>query len=414
MRRIPALVTDIAEACRASGGRAFLVGGGVRDHLLGRDVLDWDLEVFGIDEPRLAEILATIGRVDVVGRSFGVFKVHRDAEDVDVAIPRRDSKAGAGHRGIRVEGDPMMSIREAARRRDLTINAMLEDPLTGEILDPWGGGDDLAARTLRAVDSATFLEDPLRALRVVQLAARLAFGVDAGLERLCAEAALGELPAERIQAEWVKLLLRGVRPSVGLGVARRTGVLVRSVPEAAACDHSGVDATLDRLAALRDTVEPEGRRLALMIAGWLHAATPLHAEGALDRLALHRWRGWPVRERVLASVQHWRDAPADDAALRHLSVHCELRTTLLVRYGVTDDAADLARLDRAVALGVADAAPDPLLKGRHLADLGLVPGPEMGRVLREVYVAQLDGRVTTLTEARAEASIARDRAAARR
>ena len=149
-------VVRLALAVRKAGGRALLVGGWVRDRALGIQSKDLDVEVHSLDEDRLAEILRRMGRVNVVGRSFGVYKLTVGAHTLDVSLPRRDSKVGPGHRGIAISGDPHMGIVEAARRRDLTVNAMLYDPLTGETLDPHGGLVDLAARRLREVDCARF------------------------------------------------------------------------------------------------------------------------------------------------------------------------------------------------------------------------------------------------------------------
>lgn len=398
---IPALLTELANRCRAAGGRALLVGGGVRDWLLGMQPVDWDVEVFGLAEDRLREVLDSLGRVDAVGRSFGVYKLHRGPLELDVSLPRRDSKVGAGHRGIAVQGDPTMTPAEAARRRDLTINALMLDPLTGDVIDPWGGRDDVAAGRLRAVDPDTFLEDPLRALRVVQFAARFGFDVVPELEALCRSAALDELPAERVQGEWLKLLLKGRRPSAGLGVARRTAILTRVFPEAAAVDRPEVDAALDRLAAgARDAASPEGRRLALMLAAWLHGGDAATVEATLDRLWLHRWKGYALRDRTVAAVANGGATPDDDAALRRLATQAEPELVLLVAWATTGDDAALRRLERARDLGVAHEPPEPLLRGRHLKALGVPPGPAMGRLLEHVYALQLDGAVTDFDGAR--------------
>lgn len=386
----PALVTSIATDCRARGGRALLVGGGVRDALLGRRVADWDLEVYGLSEDTLREVLGRHGRVDLVGKSFGVFKLQRGQDVFDVSIPRRDSKVGAGHRGIAVEGDPQMDVVEAARRRDLTINAILVDPLTHEVIDPYNGARDVAARVLRAVDRTTFLEDPLRALRVVQFAARLDFDTAPDLVELCREAALDELPAERISGEWQKLLLKGVRPSRGLAVARASGILARVFP--AVVDDPPADALLDRLVAARNGLEPEGRRLALMLAAWLDHTGADGIVTTLDALWLHKWHGYPMREKVLAAVAN-RAAPATtDADLRRLAVKAEPALVLAIR-GDTD------ALARATVLGVATEKAAPLLQGRDLGALGVKPGPAMGRLLDAVYEAQLDGAITTPEQA---------------
>src|SRR5258706_4106614 len=156
---------DIALAVRDAGGRALVVGGWVRDRLMGlepekREKSNVDLEVFGVPGDRVRALLETFGRVEAVGESFQVYKVG----DVDVSLPRRDSKAGHGHRGFVVTGDPEMSIEEAARRRQFTVKAISQDPLTGEYFDPFDGRRDLDARLLRVVDPDTFGDDSLRVL----------------------------------------------------------------------------------------------------------------------------------------------------------------------------------------------------------------------------------------------------------
>ena len=194
--KLPPVLRTIAKRIAELGGTTYLAGGPVRDHHLGRTPKDFDLEVHGLPEDLLARTLAEFGKVNAVGRSFGVYKLTVDGEELDVALPRRDSKVGPGHRGIQVAGDPWMGTTEACRRRDLTINAMLYDVLSAETIDPFCGQDDLENKLLRHVDAATFVEDPLRALRVVQFAARLEFQVSPELKLLCRETALGELPAD--------------------------------------------------------------------------------------------------------------------------------------------------------------------------------------------------------------------------
>jgi tRNA nucleotidyltransferase (CCA-adding enzyme) len=207
---IPALAAEVA----GRGGRAYLVGGFVRDLLLGSPSKDLDVEVFGLSVEELEEILAPHGEVIRIGKAFGVLRVK--GLDVDFSVPRRDSKVGSGHRGFLAHPDPDMSPADAVRRRDLTINALLLDPLNGAVTDPAGGVQDLEARRLRAVDPVTFPEDPLRPLRVAQLAARLEFSPDEELLDLSRRIDLDELPPERVWDEWEKLLLRGRRPSLGL------------------------------------------------------------------------------------------------------------------------------------------------------------------------------------------------------
>ena len=165
---LPAAALALARAVRDAGGRALIVGGWVRDRLLGIDAKDLDIEVFGIAPERLKDLVAAFGRVDTVGEAFTVYKV----AGLDVSLPRRESKTGKGHKGFRVEGDPSLSFDDAARRRDFTINAISFDPLTGEFIDPFHGREDLDARLLRIVDRTTFADDSLRVLRALQFAAR--------------------------------------------------------------------------------------------------------------------------------------------------------------------------------------------------------------------------------------------------
>ena len=220
----------LARALRDAGGRALVVGGSVRDARLGTPGKDLDVEVHGLPLDTLRNVLRRFGRVDEVGRSFGVLKLRLGGEELDVSVPRRDSKVAGGHKGIRAEADPFLGVVEAARRRDLTINAMAEDPLTGELVDPFGGAHDLAAGVLRAVDPQTFGEDPLRALRVVQFAGRFDFRVAPDLGALCRDMPLGELPPERIAGEIEKLFLRAPRPSAGWDAGHAVDAWRRLLP----------------------------------------------------------------------------------------------------------------------------------------------------------------------------------------
>lgn len=359
---------------------------------------DWDLEVHGIEEPALASLLEESGHVSAVGRSFGVYKLRRGRLEVDVSLPRRDSNAGPGHRGIRVQGDPHMGVAEAARRRDLTVNAILLDPLTGELLDPYGGLEDLRQGLLRPVDHHTFLEDPLRALRAVQFAARLGMLPTEDLVDLCAAAPLSELPPERIEGEWRKLLVKGQRPSLGLDLARRAQVLSRVFPEVA--DDPTIDQALDLLTAAPP--EPWPRHYAAALCVWLHLA-PEAALPTLDRLGLHTLARYPLRERVLTTLAHQHAPRHSDAHLRHLSTRAEVELTLVVLRSLGDARAQ-AQLERARALGVSRQAPPALVQGRDLLDMGLVPGPRVGQVLSQLYQEQLEGELSdrehALTRAR--------------
>ena len=294
---------EIAQAVRDAGGRALVVGGWARDHLLGVRSKDVDIEVFGLDVERLEALLAGFGSVHAVGRAFGVLRV--GGIDVDFSLPRRDSKRGRGHRGFDVAPDPTLDFAEAARRRDLTVNSIGIDPLTGELLDPHGGRQDLERRVLRATDPARFPEDPLRGLRVAQLAARLEMAPDAELVDLCRTLDLSELSGERVFDEIRKLLLRAAKPSIGFRVLEDTGLLrffpeldaLRGVlqdpkwhPEGDVWVHTLM--VLDAAASLRDvgerdiSTEDGSENLALMLGALCHD---------LGKPATTEWDGGRIR-----------------------------------------------------------------------------------------------------------------------
>ncbi len=445
----------IARAVRDAGGRAVIVGGWVRDRLMGRPSKDVDIEVFGIEPDRLKQLLSAFGSVNTVGESFTVYKVG----DVDVSIPRTESKSGKGHKGFAVRGDPALSFEEAARRRDFTINAISFDPLTGEYLDPFSGRSDIERKILRAVDARTFADDSLRVLRAIQFAARFEFGLDAGTKALCRALPLDDLPAERIWGEIEKLLLRARRPSIGFALALELRVIERLFPELDACVgcpqepewHPEGDVWVHTLLVIDEARKriddlDYPQQVAIMLGAVCHdlgkpATTALldgrirsidhedqgvpPARALLDRLNVHSMQGYDVRREVLGMVaNHLKpgmfakaNPPVGDGAYRRLAQKVDLELLARVaksdcegRGGGFDCSAMDAFLDRARRLGVEHAAPDPLVKGRHLLDLGVAPGPAMGEVLRQVYERQLDGSVADFDAALAAArEIARER-----
>ncbi|MBM3778455.1 MAG: HD domain-containing protein [Acidimicrobiia bacterium] len=446
----PAAARNIATAVRGAGGRALVVGGWVRNALLGAATSDVDLEVFGIPQERLPGLLAGFGRVEAVGRSFPVYKVvpagggHESA--IDVALPRRESKSGRGHTAFDVQGDPAMSVADAARRRDFTINAISFDPLSGEIVDPCGGRADLERGVLQAVDPSTFGDDSLRVLRAVQFAARFDLELDPATEALCARVPLDDLPAERIWGEFEKLL-SAPKPSHGFQLAHRLGVIERVLPELltlVGCPqepewHPEGDVWTHTLlvvdqARLQSADLPRPERIAVMLAAVCHdlgkpSTTAViegrirslnHEEagveptlGVLDRLNVHSMDGYDVRAQTVGLVAHHlkpgmlHKAPrVGDGAFRRLAQKVDLellarlsRADCLGRTGTFDCSAMDWFVERARSIGVNRSAPEPLLLGRHLLDMGLKPGPRIGEILRTVYEQQLDGEVVTLDDA---------------
>lgn len=206
------LALKIAERVKEEGGRVFYVGGCVRDFLLGVENKDIDIEVHGITPEALKRILEEFGTPLSFGKSFGVYSLK--GYDIDIAMPRREKAIGKGHRDFEVDVDPFIGLKEAARRRDFTINALMRDVLTGEIIDPFGGVKDLQDKILRCVDERTFVEDPLRVLRCGQFASRFRFSIDQKTLELCKSIDLSTLHAQRVNEELEKALLKADTPSI--------------------------------------------------------------------------------------------------------------------------------------------------------------------------------------------------------
>jgi len=397
---------------------------------------DLDVELYGLDEAAARALLARCGEVVAVGRAFGVLRVK--GLDADFSLPRASS-AGAGVRGDLARADPSLDFARAARRRDLTINAMALDPLSGEILDPLGGRADLAARRLRAADAARFGEDPVRGMRVARFAARLDMQPDAELLALCRELDFGAVAPERLLDEWRRLLLEPDCPSVALGLLRATGLLgqfpllaalegvaqdPRWHPEGDVWVHTCM--VVDAAARLRSGAGDEDE--ALMFAALLHdtgkpSTTTAGADGRIratgheragERLA-RRWltslrAPHALTERVAALVRHHlapvqltaagagpaahrrlarrlQRAGADLALLERLARADALgRTTADARAG-RFPAGDVF-LERARAAQAARGAPRDAVQGRHLIARGHAPGPHFAELLERCRAIQ--------------------------
>jgi len=446
------IATLIAEDARAAGGRALIVGGWVRDRLLElpeQPAPNIDLEVFGVAADRTRALLEPFGRVEAVGESFQVYKV----AGIDVSLPRRDSKAGRGHRGFFVTGDPDMTIEDAARRRDFTVNAVSWDPLTDEYFDPFEGRADLKRRVLRMVDRTTFPDDSLRVLRAVQFAARFEFELDAETREVCRAIPLDDLPAERIWGEIEKLLLLAARPSIGFALAMDLGVVDKLFPELKALDtcpqepewHPEGDVWVHTLqvidrARTRIADLPRPQQITVMLGAVCHdlgkPATTAFSDGRmrsidhedqgvaptlafLDRINIHSIDGYDVRRQVAGiTAQHLKPGSwfkvreeVGDGAFRRLAHKVDLEILARVaksdcegrQPGHFDCSAMDWFLERARSLGVEHKPPAPILLGRHLLALGLKPGPRVGEILKAVYEKQMDGTITELDQAIAAA-----------
>lgn len=427
-----AVMLEICRLVQGRGGRALLVGGSVRDRLLGHPLADYDLEVFGIAPADLQTALADSHRVDLIGQSFGVLKLK--GLPIQVSLPRREAKSGSGHRGFLVAADPGMTLAEAARRRDFTINAMALDPLTGELIDTCGGRQDLQDRILRHT-SERFGEDPLRVLRGMQLCARFRLTPAPATVAVCRGMGMEGLAAQRIFEEWRKLLVQGQEPSRGLDFLRRTGwtaffpeleALIgcpqdpRWHPEGDVWTH--VLHCLDVFA--QERIQDPWEDLVVGFAVLCHDLGKPGTTERTDRGVRSRGHGEageaPTRsflgrmtdrtalvEQVVPLVrEHARPAElhaqgASDAAVRRLAQRVR-RIDRLVRVARADRLgrpplveedfpAGAWLLGKAAALAITATSPVPLVQGRHLVALGLEPGPRFAPLLQACFEAQLDG-----------------------
>ena len=206
------LARKIAEAVRNAGGRAFFVGGYVRDMLMGIDCKDIDIEVYGIEPALLREVLSVFGEVYDKGAAFGVLGLRHS--DLDIAMPRKESLRGTKHTDFDVSVDPFLTYEEASMRRDFTINAMMLDPLTGEIVDCWNGKADLAQKIIRHVSDSTFGDDALRVFRAAQFAARMGAEIAPETMEICRRMNVTELSKERVYDELIKALTKAAIPSI--------------------------------------------------------------------------------------------------------------------------------------------------------------------------------------------------------
>ena len=391
-----AMARRVAAAVAAAGGRTYFVGGCVRDRLLGRENKDIDIEVHGVTVPTLGAILDGLGERTAMGASFGIMGLRR--YDLDIAMPRSEKATGRGHKDFEVFVDPFIGEEKAAMRRDFTMNALMQDVLTGEVLDFFGGRADIAAGRIRHVNDATFAEDPLRVFRAAQFAARFDFAVAPETTAICASMAVEALAPERVMGELEKALVKAARPSMFFRELRKMDRLghwfsgLDALPQA---DWEGVMAGLDAAAQLRPRAQrpldfmlaaacagfelPEAKRFL----GWLtHAAET--TKYVLNMVERHGEMGQYLdADPGEGSWMAFFDAsvcPEDLILLEQATRAASREDWPRVEEGLRDRLALYrARMDR------------PFVMGRDLVEAGVRPGPDMGRALAYAHGLRLAG-----------------------
>jgi len=427
-------VLAIVQIVHKRGGKALLVGGAVRDLLLGLPLNDLDIEIYGLVVEELEAILRQFGPVRLVGKVYGVLCL--DGLAVDWSLPRSDA---AGRKPL-VTVDPQMAFDQAFRRRDLTINAMGIDLNTYELIDPFNGQNDLEHKILRAPDATTFAEDPLRFYRVVQFIGRFEMIPDGVLQDICKSISLEGVSRERIALEFEKLLLLSQRPSLGFRWLLSVGRLHEILPELAATlgvqqnpawhpEGDVFEHTMQTIdAAARFTYKDDDEKLLLLLTMLCHdlgkpSTTKLvddiwrsrgHEEAGIEparsflkRITLKK----DVIDQVLVLVRHHR-APgvfvkegAKPAAYKRLaralaplSIELLARLTLADKQGrnnkshepLTKTFEDLDEfVRRAQDAGVLYQQEKPLLVGADLTSY-VQPGPQIGELLKKAYQLQIE------------------------
>ena len=448
--RVPDILKEISYHISKVGGRAVLVGGCVRDHFLGLDAKDFDIEVFGFDNIKeLEDILKEFGKVKEVGKSFGILKFVVDKQEYDFAFPRVEKKVSKGHRGFDVRVDGGLEFKEAAKRRDFTINSIGFDILNREFLDPYKGIDDLKMKILRVVNEESFVEDPLRVYRGVVFASRFGLKLHKRTKELflmmVKRGDLDELSKERVYEEFKKLLLLSKKPSVGFELLRELGVLERYFPELFALVgvkqdpkwHPEGDVwihtmmVIDEMAKLK--VGDEKEDIIMMFGALCHdfgkPSTTKLIDGRIRSLS-HESAGVEptqsflkrltnesrVIDEVAALVKYhlsvyqlYKDK-SSLKAIRRLSTKLDLKRLEKVSradfFGRDTKEAKSGKfeagewfLDMAKRLEVLDGAPKPLMKGRELLNLGLKPSPKFKKILDFLYQKQLDMEINSKEDA---------------
>jgi len=439
---LDAATQQVLTAIRAAGGRPMLVGGCVRDAILrpGTPATDIDVEVYGVAHlDILTAALAPMARAAEAGKAFGVLKVQAGETGIDISLPRRDSKTGAGHRGFEVVADAALGFAEASGRRDFTVNSLMADPETGEVTDHWGGIADIRAGVLRHTTGA-FSEDPLRVLRAVQLAARFGFTLAPGTAALCRRlvSSYSELPTERVWGEIEKIGTRGRRITAALDVLAQTGweqhfpqiAALHGVPqnprwhpEGDVHVHSGLAG--DQAARLADEAGLTGAdRFVIVMAALLHdlgkpdhtymspqgwVTSHGHAAGGIKPArALLAGIGCPhgITMRILPLVAEHMNclgrptSPAVRRLARRLAPSSLAELAIVVgadRAGRGDPDAPnpaLPWLEKARGLHVQERPAKGLLTGDHLIAAGMIPGPPFRPLLAAALEAQDAGKFT--------------------
>lgn len=406
--KIPQSLIRLAKRIHNKGGTLYICGGWVRDKILGAESKDFDCEIYGLEIDTLIELLSYYYKVDTVGESYKIWKVTLSNDDsskfvADISLPRTERKVGNSHKAFEVTGDPFLSKELACKRRDFSLNSMLYAPLTDEIVDIYGGQEDIKNKVIRVVDPETFIEDSLRVLRAVQFAARFNFTVHPDTVKLCRSIDLSDLPAERLRDEIEKWLL-SKHPSVGLRYFYELGIAKQLCGMGEAQDFiaKAVGKALDVSAKINSPKKADKLIIQLCLLRDVFSSTLKYKE-FLEKLKLFTIDGVDVKKTVLSFCEI-SSMPITDSDIRRLSLKMPLHLYCFVHLCASKALGETGSWvtdiwNRGKNLGCLFSEIKPLLMGQHLIDLGLPQGKRIGEICKAVFELQLDGKINTVEEA---------------
>ncbi len=404
MIRYPEVLQPIFNAFVANNINPVIVGGFVRDALLGVYSKDIDIELYGVCSFHDVEkILTPFGKTNNVGKNFGVCKVVYKGLDLDFSLPRTENKIGVGHKGFAVATSKNLTFKEAARRRDFTINAIGFDVTKQELLDPFGGINDLKLKLLKAVDSDHFVEDPLRILRGVVFSARFDLSLSNELFLLCKNMIdkhlLDELPKERIFSEIEKILLKTSTPSKAFYLLESLGAFTffKEFALLSKLQRESIFKSLDTLKEQNAKDEKEFSMLGISL-----MCRCFHEKQRDDFLA-RLSNGVKLKrdvKKIIDVIKSTDFSLIDNHLVYHLASLIEIRVVILFlsSIGFNTTQSEILKT-KALSLGVYTKPLVPLVEGKDLLELGFKPSKAFSLMLHEAYEAQMQEHFFTKPDA---------------
>ena len=437
------MLKKIIDSVEQMGGKCLIVGGYVRDKIMGYNPKDMDIEVYGLSYDVLEHVLKQFGDVSLVGKSFGIVKLRCNGEEFDFSVPRKENKCGVGHKDFTVEVDENMSCYEASLRRDFTINSMYMS-FDGEIIDPHNGQEDIQNRVLKPTSEA-FKEDSLRILRGFQFAGRFDMTASDSFIEMANDCKneLDELPVERLWVEFSKWAEKSIKPSSGLKVLEQTCLdkfphldamnkteqEFQWHPEGNVWEHTKYVCDAMNDICDRENIQGE-QRIVLLLAALCHDIgkpdTTIIKDGQI-RSPGHAFIGGPITNKFLTSigcppgiieqviplvVEHmvhigieWTNTNIKRLALRMKKSNIQMLGHIMeadysgrppLPKGIPDKVKQM--VDIAKVLNIQEKPPEMIVKGKHVLDFGISPGPEVGRLIKLMFEKQLNGEFSTLEQ----------------